>query len=232
MLSASPPPASWTCFTTTSRSLTSATSSRPERRAVSAAARLGSGTTVTPVPVRRPASRTIPVIAATGAPTTPTRCGLALFARMAGIATPAATTSSSTIVLTAKARERPRCRISRCATIAVSRNQRRFTPLPLRASDVLPGNLAEHLGQAAGGEGEVLHRPGRPGRVEDPLGIGARRQGEQDRAPRPTRSTVATSGSSGRAQSPAGSPATRTSSRGRSPRSRSATAPWATARPR
>ena len=109
-----------TCFTTTSLSLTSMTSRSPERRAASPAARLGCRTTVTLVPVIRPASRTTSVIAATGAPTMPTRCGLALCARMAGIATPAATTSSSTIVLTAKARERPRCRISRSATIAVS----------------------------------------------------------------------------------------------------------------
>ena len=109
-------------------SLTRTTSSSPERRAASADATLGSGTTVTPVPVRWPASRTTSVIAATGAPTMPTRCGLAWLARMAGIATPAATTSSRTTVLTAKARERPRCRISRSATIAVSRSQRLCLP--------------------------------------------------------------------------------------------------------
>jgi hypothetical protein len=108
-------------LTTTSLSFASTTSSSPDRRAASAAARLGWGTTVTPVPVRRPASRTISVIAASWPPTTPTRCGLALCARMAGIATPATTTSNSTIVLIRKARDRPRCRISRSATIAVSR---------------------------------------------------------------------------------------------------------------
>ena len=127
----SPPPdplesVTETCFTTTSLSLASTTSSRPERRAPSADARPGWGTTVTPVPVRRPASRTISVIAASWPPTMPTRCGLALCARMAGIVTPAATTSSSTIVLTRKARDRPRCRSSRSATIAVSLSHLEF----------------------------------------------------------------------------------------------------------
>ena len=40
----------------------------------------------------------------------------------------------------AKARDRPRCRISRSATIAVSRNQRRFNGC------VLSHDVAEYLG--------------------------------------------------------------------------------------